>query len=260
MICTQVKGMVIMNKLIVTSLVVLAAGFAQAKDEAKQTVKQENPGMVMVPASGKPIVLVDARAKRGFMQKLVADENRVDNKYGPGLPLVCEQGTVPSNTTAYAHALLRKKDKGASVVIVVYNGGDAESGFAVFPEDGIALINADRYANREIRLVKEVWRSIGYIAGAGFSKYELDPMHPVWSAEDLDRIRGTRLVAATIMMLDPFFDSVGIKCARNIPYALACERGIAPAPTNSAQKAVWDEVHAIPTEPIKIEFDPKKDK
>ena len=33
---------------------------------------------------------------------------------------------------------------------------------------------------------------------------------------------------------------------------------MAPAPTNEFQKAVWDKVHAIPQNPMKIEFDPKK--
>ena len=31
-----------------------------------------------------------------------------------------------------------------------------------------------------------------------------------------------------------------------------------PAPTNDVQKAIWDEIHAMPTEPIKIKPETKK--
>lgn len=38
------------------------------------------------------------------------------------------------------------------------------------------------------------------------------------------------------------------------------EAGWAAQPTNDYQKAVWDQVHALPDKPLTIEFDPKKDK
>ena len=41
-------------------------------------------------------------------------------------------------------------------------------------------------------------------------------------------------------------------------YRKACEEGWAPAPTNDVQKAIWDKVHAMPTEPIKIKPETKK--
>ena len=37
-----------------------------------------------------------------------------------------------------------------------------------------------------------------------------------------------------------------------------CRLGWAPAPANEYQKAVWEELHAIPTEPIKIKPEEKK--
>ena len=43
-------------------------------------------------------------------------------------------------------------------------------------------------------------------------------------------------------------------------YRQACQEGWAPAPKNDEQKAIWNQVHAIPDKPIKIEFDPKRGK
>ena len=37
-------------------------------------------------------------------------------------------------------------------------------------------------------------------------------------------------------------------------YKRACEEGWAPAPTNEYQQAIWDKVHAVPTEPLKIKY------
>ena len=43
-------------------------------------------------------------------------------------------------------------------------------------------------------------------------------------------------------------------------YRTACQQGWAPAPTNDAQRTIWQEVHQIPDKPITIKFDPKRDK
>ena len=52
----------------------------------------------------------------------------------------------------------------------------------------------------------------------------------------------------------------GITRERRVPYRVAVQEGWAAQPTNDYQKAIWQEIHAIPDKPITIEFDPKKDK
>jgi hypothetical protein len=51
---------------------------------------------------------------------------------------------------------------------------------------------------------------------------------------------------------------LGVLPAQRATYLKACEEGWAPAPTNDVQKAIWDKVHAMPTEPIKIKPETKK--
>ena len=54
--------------------------------------------------------------------------------------------------------------------------------------------------------------------------------------------------------------ALGAYVKRRTSYQKACEEGWAPLPTNDVQKAIWDKVHAVPKNPMKIEFDPKQGK
>ena len=47
---------------------------------------------------------------------------------------------------------------------------------------------------------------------------------------------------------------LGVTPWKETTYKRACEEGWAPAPTNEYQKAVWDKVHAIPDQPLKIKY------
>jgi len=50
----------------------------------------------------------------------------------------------------------------------------------------------------------------------------------------------------------------GVMPARKGTYESACQEGWADEPKDKYQQAIWDKVHAIPKNPMKIEFDPKK--
>lgn len=56
-----------------------------------------------------------------------------------------------------------------------------------------------------------------------------------------------------------FLARIGVTPTQFVTYRKGVSEGWAPAPTNDIQKAIWDEVHTIPSKPIKIEFDPKTD-
>ena len=56
-----------------------------------------------------------------------------------------------------------------------------------------------------------------------------------------------------------YLAKAGYKKRRTGYYYDACEQGWAPAPTNDVQKKIWDEVHQMPTKPIKI-LPPSKQK
>ena len=68
----------------------------------------------------------------------------------------------------------------------------------------------------------------------------------------------SRLPVDVIKRFGPYLEGYGVNPEKIVSYRKACEEGWAPQPTNDFQKAVWDDVHAMPSEPIKIKPEEKK--
>lgn len=156
--------------------------------------------------------------------------------------------------------------KDANVTIrIVEKSGDPT--VLVAPEDRWAVFNVskmgeglednvlkDRLFNARCR--KELIRVFFFVTGGVASQYP-----------------GNLTVAASIPELDEVSEDIpvdmadraekylakhGVTPLKMVNYSTACQEGWAPQPTNEYQKAVWEKIHAIPTKPMKIEFDPKK--
>lgn len=134
----------------------------------------------------------------------------------------------------------------------------------VSPEEGWTIINASALAGGakdcaelESRLAKETVRALCFIGGLGQAA-GMPIMHPVNYAVDLDSISNTNVMGDAAKRFALVMPSFGLqpKVVKN--YRNAVQEGWAPAPTNEIQKAIWDEVHKLPTEPIKIEPETKK--
>ena len=140
----------------------------------------------------------------------------------------------------------------------------ASPGRGVMPEERIAIINAKRYLGGkeplapETRLIKEVWRALGFVGGVGYAPYQNDVLQPVYNLRELDALVYQVMQPMNFQKMYAQMAKFGVKRARHIPYRLAVMEGWAPQPTNEYQKAIWDEVRAAPKNPMKIEFDPKK--
>ncbi len=74
----------------------------------------------------------------------------------------------------------------------------------------------------------------------------------VRDATDLEMINKDPIDGQQLFTIVRSLPSYGLVAPRAVPYKIACQQGWAPAPTNDVQKAIWDKVHALPTEPIKI--------
>ena len=110
------------------------------------------------------------------------------------------------------------------------------------------------------RVRKECARIACMLFGGISSTYKQNLLSFVGSPDDLDKFETDNLPVDGPMRCQRYLLSLGVKPYRITTYRKACEEGWAKAPTNDIQKAIWDEVHSIPDKPIKIEFDPKKDK
>lgn len=159
---------------------------------------------------------------------------------------------------------------GAAAAVVVADGG-CPAAVVAAPEEGWAVVDARALAadarervppagavaasaaageaRMRGRMEKELWRGVAFALGVGSAR---------------SCVTGTARTPAGLDLLPPtpapdtlnrMMDAAAARGAGLLSFAsyrTACEEGWAAAPTNDVQKAIWDEVHALPTEPIRI--------
>ena len=135
----------------------------------------------------------------------------------------------------------------------------------IAPESRWALVNAAKLKSEkpqfyDARIRKETVRTLVALLGGCNSTFPDALTGCVTKPEDLDRIADTRLQVEIEQRLPSYMAKLGITPYILTSYRKACQEGWAPQPTNDVQKAIWEQVHAIPNKPITIEYDPKKDK
>lgn len=130
------------------------------------------------------------------------------------------------------------------------------------PESKWAMVNVRNLKNGlgakeaflRARVQKELTRGFALLAGAQSSNYPNSIMGPVRNEKDLDQFPDWRLAVDVVARFKPYLSAFGIAPAEEATYRRACQEGWAPAPTNEYQKAIWNQTHEIPTEPLKIEY------
>ena len=157
--------------------------------------------------------------------------------------------------------VMAAKKANAAVFIVWRDDCDVPMLFA--PEQHWAVINARTLKEGVVddslfkqRLAKEAARAFAYVCGAGGSTGGGDLM----DARDiaaLDQLQ-LELPFDILARFENHLVDIGVTPWEEVTYIRACEEGWAPAPTNDVQKAIWDKVHAMPTEPLKIKPEEKK--
>lgn len=134
----------------------------------------------------------------------------------------------------------------------------------VAPESKWALVNITPIAKEqrpiffEQRTKKELSRAFAYLCGATGSKFERSLTRGITSQAELDKNYDYELPMDIVQRFWDYMKPLGVLPAQRATYLKACEEGWAPAPTNDVQKAIWDKVHAMPTEPLKIKPETKK--
>ena len=228
----------------------------KARDER---VMAKTGGFLQQKASGPQLLLVDARERPSG----AIDEVARLYKLGAHLDANVEK-TPRGDKAAYDFAKSLSDSKKPLMTLVVFDGDPSFPALAVYPEERIGLVNADRLkggedpAAPEVRVSKEIWRAMGFIGGVGFSQHENDMMQPYYTLKELDGNIHAYIQPMNMAKMGRFWKRFGVKKEARVPYLVACQEGWAPQPTNDVQKAIWDKVHALPTEPIKIKPEEKK--
>lgn len=148
-------------------------------------------------------------------------------------------------------------------LIVLAEQGKAPT-LLVSPEELWATVNvsnleADKPTPEVLksRIIKELWRALAYAMGGGNSQQGPCVMRPICSLADLDRDKCLTLSMPPLMAISRTAQELGFARGGYATYKTAVVEGWAPQPTNAVQKAIWDEVHSVPTKPITIEPEKK---
>lgn len=133
----------------------------------------------------------------------------------------------------------------------------------VAPEAAWAMVNVsplktDRKMFFEARCKKQLTRGLAYLLGCGDSQYPMSLTGCVTKPEDLDRFTSTKIPVDQVSKFGKYVEGYGIRPFKSVTYRQAVKEGWGPQPTNDYQRVIWEEYHTAPTEPIHIEFDPKK--
>ena len=257
------------NTIIMIPLLVLGASLFAAEAE-KQDFKKMTPeerrariykatgGFVIQPGSQKGRIAVFNAQKRVSTQELAVSTKKLSDSFGFNLTV---EDAAPVTVATAAKA---KSDANAGVAVFLVDDPALPTSLVAY-EDHWAILNVSKLAEGADkvqlfgRVSAETMRVIALATGGADSQFPDTLMRHVKKPSDLDGVNAALPLDVMNRMILACKD-LGITARRRVAYRVACKEGWAAAPTNDVQKAVWDQVHEIPSEPIKIKYDPKRDK
>lgn len=129
----------------------------------------------------------------------------------------------------------------------------AENGWAILNVAPLIADNLDS-AKLEKRIVKFVLRTFANINGIGDSTMmPACVMKQAVGVVGVDALSCASYSPEACSKIVAYLAMAGYKRCQTGTYYDACEEGWAPAPTNAIQKAIWDKVHQLPTQPLTIQ-------
>ncbi len=234
---------------------------ANQKDPAKrEKILRNTGGYFVAPNSfkGKLSTADTPRAGPGTALKAIAERISFDS-----------QMNFAYEKSAAGDPARLLKDSGAVAAVVVVD--DERSPAALIAlEDGWAVVNVAKLARNlktdeakakflPVRTVREVSRCAAILCGGYRSSFQGNILD-VRKIEDLDLVDNDGIPMDRVMAMVGALKEKGMTRRVVASYRKACMDGWAFQPTNDIQKAIWDKVHELPSNPIKIKYDPKRDK
>ena len=257
-----------MRKLVAASLVITVVSAAYA---ARQMPPAPTPRKVYTPeerAARRAAAMQRNYAKTGGFVTAPSNDTRI-------LALVNGQQCVANAWLEEIAASIKtglqfpvvvceKRPEDAGLVIEIKEN-DYPATFITAPESGFAMLNigklkVDKPKDEllKTRVTKELWRALVYMLGGGNDAQPVCLMKPVASLSELDALQSICPCPMSFAVMSETAKRFGVAPARITSYRQAVIEGWAPAPTNDIQKAIWDKVHQLPAEPIKIKPETKK--
>ncbi len=213
----------------------------------KEFFMSKTGGFIEVGGTGPAIHILDLRESPGAAPKKVAET--IGRAYR--LPITNSVGSLSKDSRIFNMVMdTRQKTKALMVVAVAVEESEKPA-LTVFPEERVAIVNVGKLGfdgtngeALEIRVVKEIWRAIGFIGGTGYANHAKSVMQPVSSPIELDVNSFQVMQPTEIQRMQPMLGKYGVKPGHRTIYRKAVADGWAPPPTNDYQRAVWDRVMA----------------
>ena len=255
-----------MKKLLVASVVALTSAVVLAQAQAVRKVRprgraKQSGGIVEQAYSGKLLTVCNGLAdlENG---KLAGAIRKI--RYGSMLPVELRSASLKTGACPLAAADELAGRPGVGAAVLIADDGRLPIVLAS-PDRSWAILNvhalrADGPDEGKLagRIEKALWNAVARSIGAGGSSLVGTALSHYSSVEGLDAIRLAGVGPDAHNAMIDLAEAHGIRPIRFAGYRTACQQGWAPAPTNDAQRAIWDEVHKLPTEPIKIKPETRK--
>jgi len=251
-----------MNKLIVIALAATLVSSAFGRNS--EAAKRARPTPEQAAASQMKVFggfIPDRRKQTGDIYVVNAQSAASDALLDASFGKFTELVRVDFKREAGKFDLAKPTVKGNATIFVIDDAALPMSLLALearWAMVNVAPLKSDKASFFEARVKKEVFRVAACLLGAACSKYPTCITSCVTKPEDLDNIFEIKMPAEFEMRFANYMPGLGITPWARAMYRRAVMEGWAPAPTNEFQKAIWDKVHAMPTEPIKIKPETKK--
>ena len=232
----------------VTNAVTDAQKKAQ-RAEVRKRMFAKTGGLIECKAKGKvAIVNCQSRISKEVVAAKVTDIRKV-------LRIQIDELEAEPFSAKNAFERCRALPKGAAAALYIVDSPDMPMSLTSI-EEHWAVINVTDLNDR--RFARQFTRGLTLAFGGVHSQFKASPMQPVSKPEDLDKLVSDGVAFDSLNGIVQSLRALGVTQAFPSTYRKAVMEGWAPAPTNDVQKAIWEEVHAKPTKPMKIIFDPKK--
>ena len=237
----------------VTNVVNITKLSREERAKLKEIFNRYEGGKIGKPGSKRgKIVYVNAqrRAKTEWMREQIKE---INGKLHYDIEIMDGEFSLPSPKLAAEANLFIVDDPALPSLLAA-----PENRWVAVNVAGLASGEGEKPQFFEARVKKSLTRGFCLLAGAQDSGFKMSLMGCMTKPEELDAHVDSRLPVDVIKRFGPYLEGYGVKPEKIVSYRKACEEGWAPQPTNDIQKAVWDDVHAMPTEPIKIKPEEKK--
>ena len=226
---------------------------------------KETGGVIELPSTGTVFLFANATGDEidfASDMDVMAEQCQI--------PIVCEKVQGEKNESPYVSASRLFATKRFGAIAFIYDGGAEEPVLTVYPENRLALLNvaplkrnvdSAKYASR---IRKELWRALCFAAGGATSGVQMCVMKTVLCPEDLDKLECAMASPPATGGVAASARRFGFREINQMTYYDALKDGHKIAPTNDAQRAVYQRVMKEredaakgPAKPMKIKFDKK---